>query len=94
MMNTEEQKNIGLTPEKYNVLSQEARYLYTTIYDYCTYSSDPQYQNLHLYRNSINKLPEPDRSIMIEYFNNDPAIRWNGMSSLPFEYYRKPYHLS
>lgn len=94
MMNTNTKENIGIPTEKYMQMGQDARFLYTSIFDYCTYSSDPQYQRLHKYRNSIDKLPEPDRSIMIDYFNNDPAIRWNGMSSLPFEYYRKPYHLS
>lgn len=83
--------SIMIPEEKYNSLSQEARYLYTTIYDYCTYSSDPQYKTLHKFRNSISKLEGRDREILIEYFNSDPAIRWNGMSSEPWEYYKDPY---
>lgn len=86
-----ETKPIGLPLEKIMVLSDKARILYDLIYDYCTYSSDPQYQTLHKFRKAIDKLEGNSRNIMIEYFNNDPAIRWNGMSSEPFEYYSKPY---
>lgn len=86
-----ETKPIGLPPEKYDKLSQDARYLYTCIYDYCTYADDPQYKTLHKFRNSINKLTGIDKELMIEYFNNDPAIKWNGMSSQPWEYYKDPY---
>lgn len=84
-------KTIMISDEKYNSLSQEAKYLYTSIYDYCTYSADPQYQRLHKFRNSINKLQGQDKAILIEYFNNDPAIRWPGISSDPWQYYEKPY---
>lgn len=80
-----------ISDEKLNSLSQEAKYLYTTIYDYCTYSPDPQYQRLHRFRNSINKLTGTDKEVLIEYFNNDPAINWNGISSQPWEYYKDPY---
>ena len=86
-----ETKPIGLPLEKIMVLSDQARTLYDLIYDYCTYSSDPQYQTLHKFRKAIDKLEGNSRNIMIEYFNNDPAIRWNGISSEPFEYYSKPY---
>jgi len=86
--------NIGIPTELYMELSQDAKFLYTSIYDYCTYASDPQYQRLHQYRTSISRLPEPDRSILVEYFNNDPAINWNGISSPPYEYYSKPYYNS
>ena len=84
-------EKIGIPVEKYSKLSQEARYLYTTIYDYCTYSPDPQYKRLHAFRTSISKLEGADRDILIEYFNNDPAINWPGISSKPWDYYEKPY---
>ena len=77
--------------KRFNELSQEAKFLYTSIYDYCTYAADPQYQKLHAYRNQISKLDQRDRDILIEFFNNDPAIRFNGMPSEPFEYYKDPY---
>lgn len=89
--NATSEKTIMISDEKFNSLSQEAKYLYTTIYDYCTYSSDPQYQRLHKFRKSIEKLEGRDRDILIEYFNSDPAINWNGISSPPYEYYSKPY---
>ena len=89
MMNTEA-KNM-ISDDKFNSLSQEARYLYTTIYDYCTYHPDPQYQRLHKFRTQISKLKGRDREVLIEYFNSDPAIHWNGMSCKPWEYYEKPY---
>mgnify|MGYP001449142608 CR=1 FL=1 len=85
---------IGLTEAKFNALSQEAKYLYTTIYDYCTYASDPQYQRLHKFRQAISKLDIGDRAILIEYFNQDPAIRWNGIPEEPYAYYRKDYYNS
>jgi len=85
---------IGLTPDKYAALSQDARYLYTCIYDYCTYAADPQYQRLHKFRQAISKLDTGDRAILIEYFNNDPAIRWPGIPEEPYEYYRKDYYNS
>jgi len=90
MMN--EQSQIGLTVETVMCLSQETRKLYDLIYDYCTYSSDPQYQVLHKFRGLINRLANPgERNIMISYFNSDPAIRWNGIPSEPWSYYEKPY---
>ena len=85
---------IGLTPDKYAALSQDARYLYTCIYDYCTYAADPQYQRLHSFRNAIGKLQGQDKELLIEYFNNDPAIRWPGIPEEPYEYYRKDYYNS
>ena len=72
-------------------LSPKARHLYDLIYDYCTYSSDPQYQTLHKFRTKISKLDKRNRDVLIGYFNNDPAIRWNGMPSQPYEYYKEPY---
>ena len=84
-------RTIMISDEKYNSLSQEAKYLYTTIYDYCTYASDPQYKALHRFRNSINKLTGTDREILIEYFNSDPAIQWTGMPCEPWLYYKEPY---
>jgi len=81
----------GLPVETYDKLSDDARYLYSIIYDYCTYHPDPQYQKLHTYRMQISKLPAADRDMLIEYFNNDPAIRWNGIPCAPYEYYAQPY---
>lgn len=89
MMNTKE--NIGLTLEEIMTLSDKARQLYDLIYDYCTYSSDPQYQTLHKFRTSISKLTGRDQELLISYFNSDPAIRWNGIPSEPYLYYQKPY---
>jgi len=77
--------------KQFNELSQEARFLYTCIYDYCTYSPDPQYQRLHAYRKQISKLQGRDRDILIEFFNNDPAIRWPGIPQAPWQYYADPY---
>jgi hypothetical protein len=77
--------------KRFNELSQEARFLYTSIYDYCTYASDPQYQRLHAYRNQISKLQGRDRDILVEYFNADPAIRWTGIPADPYAYYAQPY---
>ena len=77
--------------KRFNELSQEAKFLYTSIYDYCTYAADPQYQRLHAYRMQISKLHGRDREILIEYFNTDPAITWTGMPSAPYEYYAQPY---
>ena len=91
-MNTE--AKITLSDDKLNSLSQEAKYLYCLIYDYCTYHPDPQYQKLHTYRMQISKLDVRDRDILIEYFNHDPAIRWNGIPSEPYEYYKKDYYNS
>ena len=89
MMNTKE--NIGLSFEEIMILSDKARQLYDLIYDYCTYSSDPQYQTLHKFRTSISKLTGRDQELLISYFNSDPAIRWNGIPSEPYCYYQKPY---
>ena len=89
MMNT--QAKIMIADDKFNSLSQEAKYLYTCIYDYCTYHPDPQYQTLHKFRTQIGKLEARDRDILIEYFNADPAINWPGISSKPWDYYKKPY---
>lgn len=82
---------IGLSFDKYDSLTLDGKTLYNMLFDYCMYSSDPQYQTLHKFRNKIDKLKSGDRDILIEYFNSDPAIRWNGMPSLPWEYYSKPY---
>ena len=90
MMNTEPTK-IMISDNKFNSLSQEARYLYTTIYDYCTYAADPQYHRLHQFRMQINKPEDRDRDILIEYFNADPAIHWPGMPCKPWDYYASPY---
>ena len=87
-MNTD---SIGLPLEKLLLLSDKARTLYDLIYDYCTYSSDPQYQTLHRFRKAINMLTGTDKDLLIEYFNNDPAINWSGMKETPWEYYSKPY---
>jgi len=85
----------GLPGEKYDNLTLDGKVLYNLIFDYCTYSSDPQYTTLHKYRTRISKLSNhTDKQLLIEYFNNDPAIRFNGMSQEPYEYYRKPYYLS
>lgn len=83
---------IGLPVETIMRLSKEARFLYDSIFDYCTYSSDPQYKSLHKFRNRIAALGNTqERDILIQYFNNDPAIRWNGISCEPYEYYKDPY---
>jgi hypothetical protein len=85
-------EQIGLPLELIMNLNEEARALYDKIYDYCTYSSDPQYQILHKYRNQIDRLANAgDREILIGYFNQDPAIRFQGMHCEPFEYYKEPY---
>ena len=82
----------GLSVDQIMSLSEEARMLYDSIFDYCTYSSDPQYQKLHKFRNKIAALDNPrDRDLLIQYFNNDPAIQWTGMPCQPYEYYEKPY---
>ena len=86
---------IGLPVETIMSLSEEARFLYDSIFDYCTYASDPQYQKLHKYRNRIAALDNPrDRDILIAYFNADPAIRWTGMPQAPYMYYAKDFHNS
>ena len=82
---------VGLPFERYEKLSEEAKTLYNTIFDYCTYADDPQYKTLHKFRNKIDRLWGRDKTYLIDYFNNDPAIRWNGMSSEPYEYYSQPY---
>lgn len=83
---------IGLPVETIMSLSDEARTLYDNIYDYCTYSADPQYQTLHKFRKCIAALDNcRERDILINYFNNDPAIGWPGMPCAPYEYYAKPY---
>lgn len=85
----------GLPVETIMSLSDEARTLYDSIYDYCTYSADPQYQKLHTYRNRIAALDNiRDRDILIEYFNNDPAIRWTGIPEAPYLYYKTDYYHS
>ena len=84
--------NAGLPLELIMSLNAEARALYDTIYDYCTYAADPQYQMLHKFRNAIARLANiGDREILIAYFNQDPAIRWHGMPGEPWEYYAAPY---
>ena len=90
-MITETEKKIMIPEDQYYELSQEAKFLYTSIYDYCTYASDPQYQRLHKYRTQISKLEGRDREILIDYFNSDPAINWPGISCKPWDYYEKPY---
>ena len=86
---------IGLPVETIMHLSEEARFLYDSIFDYCTYSSDPQYQKLHKYRNAIAALDNVrDRDVLIQYFNNDPAIRWTGIPEMPYAYYAKDYYNS
>ena len=82
---------IGLPLETVLSLSEDARYLYDQIYDYCTYASDPQYQVLHKFRNKIAQFDGRDKEVLIGYFNSDPAIKWNGMPCEPYEYYEKPY---
>lgn len=86
---------VGLPLNMIMSLSEEARFLYDSIFDYCTYSSDPQYQKLHKYRNRIAALDNArDRDILIAYFNNDPAIRWPGIPEEPYVYYKKDYYNS
>jgi len=86
-----QENRIGLSFPETRELSAQARSLYNLIFDYCTYASDPQYTVLHKFRSQINKLEGRDRELLVEYFNHDPAIRWSGMSSEPFEYYKDPY---
>ena len=90
-LTTPETPETQIWSKRFNELSQGARYLYTCIYDYCTYAADPQYHRLHKYRKQISKLEGRDREILMEYFNSDPAIRWNGMPCEPWEYYKDPY---
>jgi len=86
---------IGLPIEMIMSLSEAARFLYDSIFDYCTYSSDPRYQTLHKYRNAIAALDNiRDRDVLIDYFNNDPAIKWNGIPEAPYIYYAKDYYNS
>ena len=100
MMNESEQTNkpnfwpkeqVGLSVDIIMSLSEQARSLYDSIYDYCTYSSDPHYKTLHSFRNKISKLEGADRDVLIGYFNHDPAIRWNGIPNEPYRYYQDPY---
>lgn len=84
--------NLGLPVETTMTLSPKARHLYDLIYDYCTYSSDPQYQTLHKFRNQISKLAKRDRDTLTTYFNMDPAIRWNGIPEEPYLYYAKDFY--
>lgn len=72
-------------------LSGAARAVYDLIYDYCTYAADPQYKTLHQFRVMINKMEGTDKVLLMEYFNNDPAIGWNGMPCEPWLYYKDPY---
>lgn len=82
----------GLKAETIMSLSDGTRKLYDLIYDYCTYSADPQYQTLHKFRNLIDRIANTgERKLMINYFNSDPAIQWKGMPCDPFSYYEKPY---
>jgi hypothetical protein len=86
------QESIGLPLETIMSLSEDTRQLYDTIYDYCTYASDPQYQMLHAFRNQIARIENAgDREILIGYFNTDPAIQWPGMPETPYAYYAEPY---
>ena len=87
--------SLGLPVETIMHLSDPARSLYNSIFDYCTYAADPQYQTLHTYRNRIAALDDHrDRDTLIAYFNNDPAIRWTGMPEMPYVYYAKDYYNS
>jgi len=86
---------LGLPIETIMSLSETARHLYDSMYDYCTYAADPQYQTLHKFRNRIAALDDHrDRDALIAYFNNDPAIRWNGIPQEPYLYYKKDYYNS
>ena len=86
------QQSIGLPLEMIIKLSPAARHLYDTIYDYCSYASDPQYQTLHAFRNRIMRMANAvERDILIAYFNSDPAIQWPGMPEEPYAYYAEPY---
>jgi hypothetical protein len=87
----EPETRIGLPFSEYSKLSEDGKDVYNMIYDYCTYASDPQYPRLHIFRVKISKLDPGDRDILIKYFNQDPAIRWNGIPSEPWEYYQNPY---
>jgi len=91
MMNTDTGR-IGLEFSEYQKLSPDGQDVYNQIFDYCTYASDPQYPRLHIFRTKISKLDSGSRDILINYFNNDPAIRWNGIPEEPWEYYKKPYN--
>lgn len=73
-------------------LSDTARSLYNTIYDYCTYAADPQYRTLHTFRNCIAKIADQrERAMLIDYFNTDPAIQDHNMQTSAWEYYAQPY---
>ena len=84
-------ESIGLPLESIMIISPKARQLYDLIYDYCTYSSDPQYQTLHKFRNKISHLEQRDRDILIGYFNTDPAIQDHHMTVPAYEYFKDPY---
>lgn len=84
--------HMGLPFNELQQLSQEAKFLYESIFDYCTYSSDPQYNKLHKYRNQIDSLKNfNDKQLLIKYFNGDPAINWPGIPEPAFDYYSKPF---
>ena len=86
---------LGLPIETIMSLSETARHLYDSIFDYCTYAADPQYQKLHKYRNRIAALDNArDRDVLTTYFNNDPAIRWTGIPQEPYVYYAKDFYNS
>ena len=86
---------IGLPIETIMSLSEQARHLYDSIFEYCTYAADPQYQKLHKYRNRIAALDNPrDRDVLIAYFNNDPAIKWKDIPQEPYVYYAKDFYNS
>lgn len=86
---------MGLSVEMIMSLSEQARHLYDSIFDYCTYAADPQYQTLHKFRNQIARLANTgDREILIGYFNQDPAIQWKGIPQEPYVYYAKDFYNS
>lgn len=83
---------IGMHYEKYDQLTLDGKTVYNLLFDYCMYSSDPQYQTLHKFRKKIDQLTNhTDKQLLIEYFNSDPAIRWHGIPTEPWLYYSKPY---
>lgn len=89
MMNATEQ--VGLKFETYQELSEGAKELYNTMFDYFTYSPDPRYKHIHEFRKRITSYKGKDFTILQEYFNNEPAIQWHGQSAPPWEYFKDPY---
>jgi len=82
----------GLPFETIHTLSDAARHLYDVMFDYCTYAADPQYQQIHKFRQAIARIANAaDRDALIAYFNTEPAIQDHNMTVPAWQYYADPY---